>query len=126
MQWEINAEGVDAVVSRVLQPSNAHDDRQEDRDTSGRRRPPDAPLPPRAHQPPPSQVGIERSSQLVRRTGRMRAAYVRASLRAPGDLSLCIGRIFARSADGAYVRAWLAIRALGESVSLSGKTKPGR
>ena len=34
MQLEINAEGVDAVVSRVLQPRNAHDDRQQaDRDT---------------------------------------------------------------------------------------------
>jgi hypothetical protein len=34
MQLEINAEGMDAVVSRVLQPRNAHDDRQQaDRDT---------------------------------------------------------------------------------------------
>jgi hypothetical protein len=34
MQLEINAEGVDAVVSRILQPRNAHDDRQQaDRDT---------------------------------------------------------------------------------------------
>ena len=34
MQLEINVEGVDAVVSRVLQPRNAHNDRQQvDRDT---------------------------------------------------------------------------------------------
>jgi hypothetical protein len=34
MQLEINAEGMDAVVSRMLQPRNAHDDRQQaDRDT---------------------------------------------------------------------------------------------
>jgi hypothetical protein len=34
MQSEINTEGVDAVVSRVLQLRNAHDDRpQADRDT---------------------------------------------------------------------------------------------
>jgi hypothetical protein len=29
MQLEINAEGVDAVVYRVLQPRNTHDDRQQ-------------------------------------------------------------------------------------------------
>jgi hypothetical protein len=81
MQLEINTEGVDAVVSRVLQPRKAN----------------------RAYA-----------------RGICEGIAVRA-----GELSLCMGRICARSAGGAYARALLAIRALGESVSL-GKTKPGR
>jgi hypothetical protein len=92
----------------------------------GRRSPPDAPAPPRGHQPTPTQVGIERSSQLSRQTARMRTAYVRASLCAPSELSLCVGRICAHSTGGAYALALLAIGALGESVSLPGKTKPER
>jgi len=92
----------------------------------GRRSPPDVPAPPRGHQPTPTQVGIERSSQLSRQTARMRAAYVRASLCAPSELSLCVGRICVRSTGGAYALALLAIGALGESVSLPGKTKPER
>ncbi len=87
---------------------------------------PDAPAPPRGHQPTPTQVSIERSSQLSRRTARMRAAYVRASLCAPSELSLCVGRICAHSTGGAYALALLAIGALGESLSLSDKTKPGK
>ena len=43
-----------------------------------------------------------------------------------GELSLCVGRICVVSASGAYTLALLAIGALGESVSLSDKTKPGR
>jgi hypothetical protein len=43
-----------------------------------------------------------------------------------GELSLCVGRICVVSAGGAYALALLAIGALGESVSLSEKTKPGR
>jgi hypothetical protein len=43
-----------------------------------------------------------------------------------GELSLCVGRICVVSAAGAYALALLAIGALGESVSLSEKTKPGR
>jgi hypothetical protein len=70
--------------------------------------------------------GIERSSQLSRQTARMRAAYVRASLCAPSELSLCVGRICVPSTGGAYAHALLAIGALGESVSLSDTTKPER
>ena len=43
-----------------------------------------------------------------------------------GELSLCVRRICVVSAGGAYVLALLAIGALGESVSLSDNTKPGR
>jgi len=43
-----------------------------------------------------------------------------------GELSLCAERICMPSVSGAYARALLAIGALGESVSLSGKTTPGR
>jgi hypothetical protein len=43
-----------------------------------------------------------------------------------GELSLCVGRICVVSAGEAYALALLAIGALGESVSLSEKTKPGR
>jgi hypothetical protein len=43
-----------------------------------------------------------------------------------GELSLCVVRICMASAGGAYALALLAIGALGESVSLSDKTKPGR
>jgi hypothetical protein len=68
--------------------------------------------------------GVE--SRLSRRTARMRAAYVRASLCTQGELSLCVGRICVVSAGGAYALALLAIGALGESVSLSDKTKPVR
>ena len=42
-----------------------------------------------------------------------------------GELFLCVGRICVVSAGGAYALALLAIGALGESVSLSDKTKPG-
>jgi hypothetical protein len=42
-----------------------------------------------------------------------------------GELSLCVGRICVVSAGGTYALALLAIGALGESVSLSNKTKPG-
>jgi hypothetical protein len=65
-------------------------------------------------------------SRLSRPTARMRAAYLRASLYTQGELSLCVGRICVVSAGGAYALALLAIGALGESVSLSDKTKPGR
>jgi hypothetical protein len=43
-----------------------------------------------------------------------------------GELPLCVGRICVVSAGESYVLALLAIGALGESVSLSEKTKPGR
>ena len=43
-----------------------------------------------------------------------------------GELSLCVGRICVISVGGAYALALLAIGALGESVSLSDNTKPGR
>jgi hypothetical protein len=43
-----------------------------------------------------------------------------------GELSLCVGRICVVSVGGAYALVLLAIGALGESVSLSEKTKPGR
>jgi hypothetical protein len=43
-----------------------------------------------------------------------------------GELSLCAPRICVVSVGGAYALALLAISALGESVSLSDKTKPGR
>jgi hypothetical protein len=65
-------------------------------------------------------------SQLSRRTARMRAAYVRGIAVRAGELSLCVGRICVVSAGGAYALALLAIGALGESVSLSDKTKPVR
>jgi hypothetical protein len=84
----------------------------------GRRSSPDVPAPRRGHQPTSTQVGIERPLQLSRQTARMRAAYVRASLCAPSELSLCVGRICVRSTGGAYALALLAIGALGESVSL--------
>ena len=84
----------------------------------GRRSPPDAPASPRGNQPTPTQVGIERSSLLSRRTARMRAAYARASLCAPSEQSICVGRICVHSTGGAYALALLAIGALGESVSL--------
>jgi hypothetical protein len=42
------------------------------------------------------------------------------------ELSICAGRICVASAGEAYALALLAISALGESVSLSDKTKPGR
>jgi hypothetical protein len=194
MQLEINVEGVDAVVSRILQPRNAHDDRQQaDRDTgtplrvsepvarvdpgaeglkvstadspgrvlltltphgasatpamsahetrhrntqsqcrsrqgpdARRRSPPDAPVPPRAHQPRRPRWISSGHRKRSRRIARMRPAYVRASLCTPSELPLCTVRICAPSTSGAYARALLAIGALDESVSLSGKTKPGR
>lgn len=43
-----------------------------------------------------------------------------------GELSLCVGRICMVSVGGAYALVLLAIDALGESVSLSEKTKAGR
>ena len=43
-----------------------------------------------------------------------------------GELSLCVGRICVVNAGGAYALALSAIGALGESVSLSEKTKPAR
>ena len=43
-----------------------------------------------------------------------------------GELSVCVGRICVVSAGGAYALALLVIGALGESVWLSDKTKPGR
>jgi hypothetical protein len=43
-----------------------------------------------------------------------------------GELSLCGGRICVVSAGEAYALALLAIGALGESVTLSDKTKPVR
>jgi hypothetical protein len=43
-----------------------------------------------------------------------------------GELSLCVVRICVGSVGGAYALALLAIGALGESVSLSDKTKPRR
>ena len=43
-----------------------------------------------------------------------------------GELSLCAGRICVASAGESYALALLVIGALGESVSLSDKTKPGR
>ena len=193
MQSEINAEGMHAMGSRVLQPSNAHHDRQQaDRDTGtplqvselvamvdpgaevikvgtagspagycspsprtvrvlhrrrlGTKR--DAETPSRSAAPgrgptldaksagctgttpsslaTPTQVDIERSPQFSRRTVRMRPAYERASLCTPSELPLCTVRICVPSTGGAYALALLAIGALGESVSLSGKTKPGR
>jgi hypothetical protein len=42
-----------------------------------------------------------------------------------GELSLCVERICVPGVGGAYALALLAIRALGESVSLSDKTTPG-
>lgn len=65
-------------------------------------------------------MGVEWSSQLSRR-----AAYARDMCEGiavcAGELLLCIGRICVVSADGAYALAVLAIGALRESVSLSGK-----
>jgi hypothetical protein len=43
-----------------------------------------------------------------------------------GELSICAPRICVASAGEAYALALLAIGALGESVSLSDKTKPAR
>jgi hypothetical protein len=43
-----------------------------------------------------------------------------------GELSICAPRICVTSAGEAYALALLAIGALGESVSLSDKTKPAR
>jgi hypothetical protein len=65
-------------------------------------------------------------STAERRTARMRAAYVRGIAVRAGELSLCVGRICVASAGEAYALALLAIGALGESVSLSDKTKPGK
>jgi hypothetical protein len=42
-----------------------------------------------------------------------------------GELALCVGRIFLPRVEGAYALAVLAIGALRESVSQSGKIKPG-
>jgi hypothetical protein len=44
----------------------------------------------------------------------------------PGELVLCVGRIFLPHVEGTYALAVLAIGALRESVSRSGKIKPGR
>jgi hypothetical protein len=74
-----------------------------------RRSPPEAPVPPRAHQPRRPQVDIERVTQLSRRTVRMRPAYVRASLCTPSELRICTVRICAPSTGGAYALALLAI-----------------
>jgi hypothetical protein len=71
------------------------------------------------------QVGVERSSQLPRRTAYARGICEGIAVRA-GELSLCVGRICMVSTGGAYAVALLAIGALGESVSMSDKTKPGR
>jgi hypothetical protein len=43
-----------------------------------------------------------------------------------GELALCVGRIFLPRVEGAYALALLAIGRLRESVSRSGKIKPGR
>jgi hypothetical protein len=69
--------------------------------------------------------GVERSWQALQ-TNR---AYARGicegiAVRA-GELSLCTERICMPSTHGAYALVLLAIGALSESVSLSGKTKPG-
>jgi hypothetical protein len=56
----------------------------------------------------------------------MRAAYVRGVAVRAGELSLCVRRICVPGAGGTYARAVLAIGALGESVSLSDQTTPGR
>lgn len=167
---------MDAVVSRVLHPSNAHDDRQQaDRDTgtpmrvselvamvdpgaevikvstveqprghhaaarygahaghhsADHRRPrwggsPDRVLLTLTHQSLRTQVGIERSPQLARRTAYARGMCEGIAVRA-GELPLCMGRICVASAGRAYALALLAIYALGESVKLSGKTDRGR
>jgi hypothetical protein len=70
-------------------------------------------------------MGAKRSSQLSMRTVYARGICQGIAVRA-GELALCVGRICVVSAGGAYARALLAIGTLGESVSLSGKTKPGR
>jgi hypothetical protein len=66
------------------------------------------------------QVGVERPSQLSRRTAYARDICASIAVRASG-LFICVGRICVPSADGAYALALLAIGAFGESVSLSGK-----
>jgi len=43
-----------------------------------------------------------------------------------GELALCVGRIFLSRVEGTYALAVLVIGALRESVSRSGKIKPGR
>jgi hypothetical protein len=59
--------------------------------------------------------------------GRMRAAYVRASLCAPVSCPYASGAyVCPVSAGHTYAHALLAIGALGESVSLPHKTTPGR
>ena len=70
------------------------------------------------------QVGVERSSQLSKRTAYARGIYEDIAVRA-GELSLCMGRICVVSAGAGHALALLAIGALGESVSMSDKAKPG-
>ncbi len=72
-----------------------------------------------------TKVGVERLSQLSRRTAYARDICEGLAVRV-GELSLCVGRICVVSAGGAYALALLAIGALRESVSMSDKTKPGR
>ena len=72
-----------------------------------------------------TKVGVERLSQLSRRTVYARGLGEGPAVRV-GELSLCVGRICVVSAGGAYALALLAIGALGESVSLSDNTNPGR
>ncbi len=72
-----------------------------------------------------TKVGVERLSQLSRRTVYARGVCEGLAVRV-GELSLCVGRICVVSAGGAYALALLAIGALGESVSMFDKAKPGR
>jgi hypothetical protein len=68
---------------------------------------------------------FERSSQLCRRTAYARSICEGSAVYA-GELCLCVGRIFIAGVGGAYALAVLAIGAIRESVSLSGKITSGR
>jgi len=70
-------------------------------------------------------VDVERSSQLFGRMAYARGICEGSAVHA-GELALCVGRIFLPRVEGAYALAVLAIGALRESVSRSGKIKPGR
>jgi hypothetical protein len=72
-----------------------------------------------------TRVGVLSGYRSSRRTAYARGMCEGIPVRA-GELSLCVGRICVVGAGGAYALALLAIGALGESVSRSDKTKPGR
>jgi hypothetical protein len=127
VQLEINAEGVGAVGSRVLQLVTVLTLVTTAGTIDGSRwgGSPDRVLLTLTHRPLPIQVVIERSPQLARRTAYARGICEGIAVRA-GELSLCMGRICVAGAGRAYALALLAICALGESVKLSDRTDHGR